>query len=539
MKTLPQLLLLTVLCLCTFFVNLGSFEPDLMEARNFIAAREMVEDGHWLIPTMNGELRLEKPPLPTWMTAASALLGGGINHPYTMRFPAALMAMAMVFFMFGLVRQLSKDKLLPLIAAGVLATSLLTIQLARTNSWDIYAQSFMLGAIWLLVAGLKRAGPAWKEFAGAGVLVGLSIMSKGPVAPYGLLLPFLVAYAFGFKSGELKSRWKELLLLLFCALLVSVPWNAYIFLEAPEALGAVASKETGSWANRHVRPFYFYLHFPIYSGLWTLFVGACFVAPYAKPRINQFGNYRFLLIWLFFALVLLSVIPTKKERYLIPVIIPMALMVATFIRALLERIKTNELIRWDKVLLTVHFSIVATAAGALPFALYFLGVQPGYVSLTTALFLGLTFLTLAMALVYLLLKKRWELSLVGSVVTLCLGLLVLPPFLEEVVYKNPEYKSISQVNELKAIDGMPWYTLNDLNMKVIWEAGGTITRCDSAGFSQLNFPVVFFSDKLPEIVIPASERKNLSIELLDDYDYFRKKNRYRMYVSILKRADQP
>lgn len=27
----------------------------------------MANDGHWMVPTMNGELRLEKPPLPTWV----------------------------------------------------------------------------------------------------------------------------------------------------------------------------------------------------------------------------------------------------------------------------------------------------------------------------------------------------------------------------------------------------------------------------------------------------------------------------------------
>ena len=30
-----------------------------MESRNLITAREMVSEGNWLIPTMNGELRLE------------------------------------------------------------------------------------------------------------------------------------------------------------------------------------------------------------------------------------------------------------------------------------------------------------------------------------------------------------------------------------------------------------------------------------------------------------------------------------------------
>lgn len=47
--------------------------PDIMESRNIITAREMVYDGHWMVPTMNGDLRLEKPPLPTWLTAVAEL----------------------------------------------------------------------------------------------------------------------------------------------------------------------------------------------------------------------------------------------------------------------------------------------------------------------------------------------------------------------------------------------------------------------------------------------------------------------------------
>lgn len=45
-----------------------------MEARNMVTAREMVHDGNWLVPTMNGDLRLEKPPLPTWLTAVAEMI---------------------------------------------------------------------------------------------------------------------------------------------------------------------------------------------------------------------------------------------------------------------------------------------------------------------------------------------------------------------------------------------------------------------------------------------------------------------------------
>ena len=61
-------LLLLVFC-CSFFINNGAIFADIMESRNIVTAREMVYDHNWLVPTMNGELRLEKPPLPTWIAA--------------------------------------------------------------------------------------------------------------------------------------------------------------------------------------------------------------------------------------------------------------------------------------------------------------------------------------------------------------------------------------------------------------------------------------------------------------------------------------
>lgn len=56
------------------FINNRVVVPDIMEARNMVTAREMVHDGNWLVPTMNGDLRLEKPPLPTWLTAVAEMI---------------------------------------------------------------------------------------------------------------------------------------------------------------------------------------------------------------------------------------------------------------------------------------------------------------------------------------------------------------------------------------------------------------------------------------------------------------------------------
>ena len=54
--------LLSGVVLLMLLIHLEVPNMTIMEARNFITAREMVQDNHWLLTTMNGEARYQKPP---------------------------------------------------------------------------------------------------------------------------------------------------------------------------------------------------------------------------------------------------------------------------------------------------------------------------------------------------------------------------------------------------------------------------------------------------------------------------------------------
>ncbi|MFR4038103.1 MAG: hypothetical protein ACLTZT_10120 [Butyricimonas faecalis] len=58
-KNYIHYLFILVVCWFAFFVNNGSVYEDIMESRNLVTAHEMIEYDNWLVPTMNGELRLE------------------------------------------------------------------------------------------------------------------------------------------------------------------------------------------------------------------------------------------------------------------------------------------------------------------------------------------------------------------------------------------------------------------------------------------------------------------------------------------------
>ena len=197
-------LLLLVFC-CSFFINNGAIFADIMESRNIITAREMVYDHNWLVPTMNGELRLEKPPLPTWIAAITEMISPD-NLPLQ-RAMAGFAAVMLVLFFYKFATKLTDNRTYALVSSLVLCTSYNIILMGRTATWDIYCHAFMMGAIYYLYLALRQNTCKWTYFIGAGIFMGLSFLGKGPVSFYALLLPFVCAYILYYrKETQMKGK---------------------------------------------------------------------------------------------------------------------------------------------------------------------------------------------------------------------------------------------------------------------------------------------------------------------------------------------
>jgi 4-amino-4-deoxy-L-arabinose transferase-like glycosyltransferase len=103
-------------------MNLDVLYPNIMEARNFITAREMVTDDNWLLTTMNGEPRYEKPPLPTWLAAFAGMIFS-FDNLTALRIPSALITLVLVIFSYRFGVYFLKNKHQAFINSLVLATS--------------------------------------------------------------------------------------------------------------------------------------------------------------------------------------------------------------------------------------------------------------------------------------------------------------------------------------------------------------------------------------------------------------------------------
>ena len=152
-------LLLTAICLATFFAGLGrSAIGDSDEAFYAESAREMVESGDWVTPHYNYEYRFQKPILYYWLVSATYRVWG-IGEAAA-RFPSALAGLALTLMTFACGRRWFGPRT-GLVAGLIVATSFGYFPIARSALPDLPLAFFISLATWTLCEALlgRPCGP--------------------------------------------------------------------------------------------------------------------------------------------------------------------------------------------------------------------------------------------------------------------------------------------------------------------------------------------------------------------------------------------
>lgn len=431
-------IIITVLIMLVFSIN--SVDITIMEARNFITAREMIEDGNWILTTMNGEPRYEKPPLPTWLSAISALVFG-LKNLFALRFPAILMVMVTGIGSYILSLKLLSNQFQSFINALITITSLYVVVIIIEAPWDIYTHGFMLLGIYFLFRLFEESNLKWKLVFGAGIAVGCSILSKGPISFYALLLPFLISYGIVYQYKGIRKKIIPLLVVLILSLIIGGFWYAYVRLADPESFVAIAKRETSNWSSYNVKPIYYYWSFFTQSGLWTIPAFVSLMYPYLKTRVSNLKVYRFSFYWTIIAVILLSIIPEKKSRYLMPVLIPLAINTGFYIEYLIR--KSKDLKLKESFIAYFHFGLIILICLAIPFiGLFLLNDKPDInwwiFSVDSIILLSIGVLGIN-NLFKKNIKALFYISIFFYVALLTVGI----PYTE--TFKNPNYKNIAEL----------------------------------------------------------------------------------------------
>ena len=456
-----------------FLFHLEVVPVTIMEARNFITAREMVVNGNWLLTTMNDLPRYEKPPLPSWITALFGWVFG-MQQVGALRFPTMLMAIILAYTGYLLSLKILEDRKGALINGLILLTSFYIIAITNEAPWDIYTHGFMLIGIYFLYQLFGEESNKWKNSVLAGFFIGLSFMSKGPISFYGLLLPFLISYALVFKFKGFKQHKKRLPLLLMVLLAATVGlwWFLYVRLADPAAFLAITKKETANWSSYNIRPFYYYWSFFAQSGLWTIPAFVSLLYPYLKNRVAHKKTYRLTFWWTILSLVLLSLVPEKKARYLVPVLIPLALNTGIYLKYIIAHFKTT-LTPKEKIPIYFHFGLIGAIGIVFPVLGYFMldgKIGPFLFYYITS---SLALVAIGILLFVHLKKQRLFHCFILSVLLIAaIKSLALP--LVGAVEKNPDYHTISGLRDTMAQEGIHTYTFGEIAPEMIWDYGSPI-----------------------------------------------------------------
>lgn len=535
------MLLLTVFCLITFFANRASLPTDIMESRNIVTAREMVSDGNWLVPTMNGELRLEKPPLPTWVA-------GGIEKlcPDSLaaqRTAAGVMGCLWTVYLFLLVRYVSKRDDLAMTTVVVFLTCYNLVLMGRSATWDIYCHAFMMAAIYYLTRALYEDNHYRQRFVLAGLFMGLSFLSKGPVSFYALLLPYLIMLV-ALPQPVMKGKWGWFVAMIVITLVIGCWWYVYLLVAHPAEVEAVLHKESGAWSNHNVRPWYYYWRFFLEMGAWSLLMLAALAFPYWRKHISVPRDYLLAITWAIASIVLLSLMPEKKTRYLLPSLAPCSIVVA----CLLVHFKKGEsLDRFSKYLYIVNGLIISVVVLLLPPLLYRYGVKAGVISIHTDIVASIFMVAIAGWLVWNTLQMHPMKYVAGIAALFCFAELFLLGAVGH-TFGNPDAHSIAAVRTDKRVAGLPFYHNESeaLRIELVYEADRKILPLNIADSSVVSnhLPFVLVSrkwakDELPKTVI--NDVDTVAIGTFDDNKHPKKDRHYTAdfinHVTVIKKKN--
>jgi 4-amino-4-deoxy-L-arabinose transferase-like glycosyltransferase len=347
MRSRSELLLLVACCGFLLFYGLGAFGLlGADEPRYAQVAREMLDRGDWVTPTLSGRPWLEKPPLYYWQAmltyrvARSFASGSEGVSERTARFPgaidAAIMIAAVYFFMRRTRPGTELDAaLITASCAGVIGfahaastdmplTAAFTIALLAWYGWYESRRRLTLATFYLCVA--------------------LATLAKGPVASV-LVAVIILLFAAAKRDWNVivRTLWIPGVTLF---LLVTLPWYVAVQVRNPDFFRIFILEHNlarfSTNVYHHPQPFWFYLPVFLLAAMpWTVWLIMAVIKRVRLIRRERQEAFRspddswalFLLIWMVVTVVFFSAAQSKLPGYILPAVPAAALLVTEYLAA--------------------------------------------------------------------------------------------------------------------------------------------------------------------------------------------------------------
>ncbi len=349
-----SLLFVVLFTTVLFSFKLGSYAlVDMDEPRYPQAAREMIAKGEYIVPQFAETRRYDKPILFYWSEILSIKVFG--DNEFAARLPSAISALALVLicFLFGSSVGVS------VLSSVVLATSLEFFIMARLSVTDMLLNLCISSTLIIFFLCYSRKLND-KFLLLAAVSAALGLLCKGPVA---LVLPGLIIVAYLLSDKNLIAYFKRIAVWLpwitMILLAIALPW----YIAVDQATGGEFTKafflehnlnRYTSTLSGHKAAWWFYIPVFLVGFMpWTLVLPKALRDWFIVRSDKSYENdlIRFCLIWFVSVIVFYSLASTKLINYILPCYLPLAMIVALYLKELPMKTVTTLVLIWGTALM--------------------------------------------------------------------------------------------------------------------------------------------------------------------------------------------
>ncbi|QQE11723.1 hypothetical protein JD969_19945 [Planctomycetota bacterium] len=355
-KTLPiigSLFLILLVCLVPLLMSLSRADSNrTMENITVLSAQETwlrmhgtdlipAEPDAYLIPTRNSMPRFQKPPMAVWLDliAYTGLTPNTDDStPADIIYRSRLVAVAFGLVLLGTVFWIGLnlgDHKFAIIAALATGTMWFFQKQARIASYDIDLAAFAALSVASMIAAIKPFRPKPQIVSAvvltilSGIFAAAAVLTKG--WPLGLLWSYAPMIAVIILTPERRLRSSMLAIAsIVIAAVIAAPWFIYALKYYPQAYNTWLGEYKAS-RTEFQTPFYYFALLGLVLPWPVFFFGSLF---HPFVRAGGIDRRKLLLPWLWFILlfVILSIPGAKQQRYILPIIPAMGLLIAQLLR---------------------------------------------------------------------------------------------------------------------------------------------------------------------------------------------------------------
>jgi 4-amino-4-deoxy-L-arabinose transferase-like glycosyltransferase len=303
----------------------------LHEVRVAQPAREMLHDGHWILPSFAGKPRLVKPPTTSWVVASILHLTGRTDE-WIVRLPANLMGVGLALLT-GCLTARWLGEFAGCIAGLIQITTYYILLQARLAEADIFLAAMvglaMVCFAWGVVPNSDGhvSTSRWLSILFY-VAAAWAFLFKGPIGPAFIFLGCTVYLILQRDRRGLGFLCNAPGLAAF--FLIALPWPIAAYLEYPPILEIWKHEIFGRAAGELGRSDSFFSYFwniPMMLMPWTPLVIVGIIAGW---RLGWWRKPigRFLAAWFLAGMLVILLCAWKHKHYAIPILPPLTIPAA-------------------------------------------------------------------------------------------------------------------------------------------------------------------------------------------------------------------